>query len=346
MSKRASIALVSVITSMIAVVVLLYIWDSGYEDEISEGITIGNVDVGGLSADAAASQLNISLVRPLDKDIVAKFGEKKVYKLNKDRLDVRADVGRMVDLAVEESRDGNLFSRSLRRIGGGDVDFSVEPKIAYSETAVEQYIATIVDDLDRDAQDAAIDPASVSLVTAPAKNGRTVDEKKLREDIEAALQSPTDRKIEIEVSKVKPKVTTDELADEYPTYITVDRSSFQLNYFENLELVKSYTIALGAIGYDTPSGTYHIQNKQVDPVWSVPNSDWAGDLAGTTVPGGVPENPLKARWMGIYDGVGIHGTSDEGSLGSFASHGCIRMAVIDVIDLYDRVPTGTPIYIS
>jgi lipoprotein-anchoring transpeptidase ErfK/SrfK len=50
--------------------------------------------------------------------------------------------------------------------------------------------------------------------------------------------------------------------------------------------------------------------------------------------------------MGIYNGAGIHGTSDIGSLGTAASHGCIRMAVPDVIDLYDRVDVGTPVYIG
>ena len=46
--------------------------------------------------------------------------------------------------------------------------------------------------------------------------------------------------------------------------------------------------------------------------------------------------------MGIYDGAGIHGTDDIGSLGSAASHGCVRMAVPDVIELYDQVDVGTP----
>ena len=50
--------------------------------------------------------------------------------------------------------------------------------------------------------------------------------------------------------------------------------------------------------------------------------------------------------MGFFDGAGIHGTSDVGSLGTAASHGCIRMAVPDVIALYDQVPLGTPIYIG
>lgn len=88
------------------------------------------------------------------------------------------------------------------------------------------------------------------------------------------------------------------------------------------------------------------QNKQVNPAWHVPNSPWAGALAGTAIPGGIPSNPLKARWLGVSGAAGVHGTADRASMGSFASHGCIRMLVEDVEQLYDEVSVGTPILIS
>nr|MBA2545681.1 L,D-transpeptidase [Solirubrobacterales bacterium] len=113
----------------------------------------------------------------------------------------------------------------------------------------------------------------------------------------------------------------------------------------NLKLVKEYGVAVGGGGYSTPTGLHSIQDKQVDPTWNVPTSSWAGDLAGQSIPPG-PSNPLKARWMGIYDGAGIHGTDDTGSIGSAASHGCVRMYIDDVIELFDRVEVGTPIYIQ
>jgi lipoprotein-anchoring transpeptidase ErfK/SrfK len=50
--------------------------------------------------------------------------------------------------------------------------------------------------------------------------------------------------------------------------------------------------------------------------------------------------------MGIYNGAGIHGTDELSSLGSAASHGCIRMAIPDVIALYPQVSIGTPVYIA
>jgi lipoprotein-anchoring transpeptidase ErfK/SrfK len=50
--------------------------------------------------------------------------------------------------------------------------------------------------------------------------------------------------------------------------------------------------------------------------------------------------------MGIYNGAGIHGTDATYSLGTAASHGCIRMSIPDVEELYDQVDVGTPVYIG
>ena len=99
-------------------------------------------------------------------------------------------------------------------------------------------------------------------------------------------------------------------------------------------------------GLETPAGLHHIQWKQVDPPWLVPNKAWAGALAGKTIPPG-PDDPLKARFMSFEGGAGIHGIdpSEYSSIGHDASHGCVRMRIPDVIALYSRTPVGTPVYI-
>ncbi len=125
----------------------------------------------------------------------------------------------------------------------------------------------------------------------------------------------------------------------------MDRSSFTLRLFKNLKLAKSYRIAVGKVGLDTPAGVYNIQNKAVNPAWNVPNSDWAGDLAGKTIPPGDPRNPLVARFIHFNGAVGFHGTKSVSSLGSAASHGCVRMTAADVIDLFDLVQVGTPVLV-
>ena len=148
-----------------------------------------------------------------------------------------------------------------------------------------------------------------------------------------------------EPAVVKAAVRTKDLKNRYGTVITISQSSFRLRLFKRLKFVKSYGVAVGQPAYPTPRGLFSIANKAVNPPWTAPNSPWAGAYRNETVAGGSSENPLKARWMGIANGVGIHGTGEPGSIGSRASHGCIRMTVPDVIDLYPRVPVGTPVLI-
>ena len=181
----------------------------------------------------------------------------------------------------------------------------------------------------------------------PSQNGLKLNAGSLRAGVEDAFDGVgSQRSVKARVKVTKPKVTSAELAPKYPIVVTVNRSTFQLRLFKRLKLKKTYPIAVGQAGLETPAGLYHVQDKTVDPAWNVPNSPWAGDLAGTVIPGGAPDNPLKARWLGIFNGAGIHGTSDIGSLGSAASHGCIRMDIPDVIELYDQVPVGAPVFIS
>lgn len=344
MGRKAQISIVMVVFAAIVVVLLAYWWDSTHKDTIAEGVTIGGVDVGGLDADAAASQVRTNLVAPLKKTIKVTW-EDDVFELTAKEADVHTDINGMVDEALEVSREGGLPSRVWRGVTGGEVDHQIRPDITYDDDEVDHFINHIANNVDEPAVDASIDPSSGTLTPVAAETGIELDEGALRDDIERALYDPAEQKIKPDVKKVKPEVTTAEIAEKYPTYLVVNRSSFTLTLYRDLELAKEYTVAIGAAGFDTPAGEYAIQNKQVDPVWSVPDSDWAGDLAGQTIPPG-PDNPLKARWMGIYDGAGIHGTTDTGSLGTAASHGCVRMAIPDVVDLYDRVDVGTPIYIG
>jgi lipoprotein-anchoring transpeptidase ErfK/SrfK len=345
MGRKTQIGIVVTLVLLLMGAGAAYAWDSAKKDQIAEGVTIGGVDVGGMTAEEASAVVEADLVDPLDKPVTVTY-EKEHFTLEADELDVRADVDGMVQAALDASQEGGLPTRVLRYATGSEVDEAIQPEVAYSQSTLDDFIKGVEKNVNQPAVDASIQPSGTSLDPVPGQNGIAVKVSDLRAGLQQAVQSPHSRTVEASVDKVKPEVTTDELAEKYPTYLVVDRASFELRLYENLELTKTYTVAIGQAGYDTPVGLYNIQNKQVDPPWSVPNSDWAGDLAGTVVPGGAPDNPLVARWMGIYDGAGIHGTNDIGSLGSAASHGCIRMAVPDVIELYDQVDVGTPIYIS
>ena len=321
----------------------VYAYDSSNEDRIANGVTVGGVSVGGLSADEARAKLQRELAAPLEKPISATYG-KRTFNLSSEDAEVRADVGGMVDEAVAASRAGNIFGRAFRDVTGGEEDARVEPRVSYSKAAVAGLVARVRKGVDRTAQDAKLNFPSLTQVKE--RDGLKVDAAKLESDVGVALKSPDDRSVEAVATVTKAKVTRAQLAGKYPTLLVVDRGAFKLRLYKKLKLTKTYTVAVGAVGFDTPTGLYNIQNKGVNVPWSVPNKPWAGSLAGQVIPGGAPDNPIKARWMGIYDGAGIHGTDQVGSLGSAASHGCVRMAIPDVIELYDQVPVSSPVYIA
>lgn len=99
-----------------------------------------------------------------------------------------------------------------------------------------------------------------------------------------------------------------------------------------------YPVAVG-----TPdnqwSGQSFVVAKAVNPTWTPP---WN---PGHTMPGGAG-NPLGVRALYLgWTNYRIHGTNAPGSIGSPASHGCIRMFNADVTDLYSRVHLGAPVYV-
>jgi lipoprotein-anchoring transpeptidase ErfK/SrfK len=343
--RHRSFILVAVLLLLLAGgAVAAYAYDSARKDRIAEGVTVAGTDVGGMTAAQAQRVLVRDLKEPLEQPIKVVYKGKR-FNLSAEDAGVTADIGGMVDEAIAKSREGNIISRVARDLTGGEETAQVSPRVSYSEQAVGKLVRRVKRKLDRPARDAEVNFPSLEEVKE--QPGVRVKAKALKLRIQQALTVPgVDRRVKATVATIQPKVTQAELAEKYPVLLVADRSSFQLRLYKNLQLQKQYTVAVGALGFDTPAGMYHIQNKAVDPAWSVPNSDWAGDLAGTVVPGGVPENPLKERWLGIYDGAGIHGTDQTYSLGTAASHGCIRMAIPDVIELYDQVPVGAPIYIA
>ena len=343
--RHKSFILVAAFVALLLVgAVGAYAYDSSREELIAEGVTVAGRDVGGMTVSEARAVVRNELSDSLERPVVIRRGAHR-FTLSAAHARVRADIGGMVDQAVAASRDGTIITRVYRDLTGGEERVSIPATMTYSKQAVAGLVARVKKGIDKPAKDASVD--FPSLQTVKEEKGVAVRTAALRRRVQRALADPdARRRLRAPTRVVKPKVTRAQLAEKYPIVLVAERNAFQLKLYKSLKLQKSYTVAVGALGFDTPAGLYHIQNKAINPAWSVPNADWAGDLAGTVVPGGTAENPLKARWLGIFDGAGIHGTDAESSIGSAASHGCIRMRIPDVIELYDQVPVGAPIYIA
>jgi lipoprotein-anchoring transpeptidase ErfK/SrfK len=346
MHHKVLIALAALIAMGLLLAVGVWAYDDAQKDEIAPGIKIAGVDVGGRSADSARKIIKNQVVAPLKQPVVVSY-DGKDYTLSPERLHATADINGMVQEAIDRSRQGNILDRVSRYATGGKVNANLAARVSYDPSAVKQFVQQLAGQVDQDPVNASVVPSDggSKLQKRAGQAGLAVRIGPTTKAIYAAAQSPGhNQAVHPVVKETKPDVTTKDLPNAYARYIVINRSTFTLRFFHHLRLERSYTVAVGQQGLETPAGLYHAQDKQVDPSWHVPNSAWAGSLAGQVIPPG-PADPLKARWIGIFDGAGIHGTDEVSSLGHAFSHGCVRMAIPDVIDLYPRVQVGDPIYI-
>jgi hypothetical protein len=345
MKQSLAVVLVIFLAFAGAAIGAMYLYDRSRGDVIAEGITAAGVDLGGLNAEEARAALEHGVQRPLSRPLTIRYGQHGVL-LSARAAGVKIDIDGTVANALARSHTGNFLTRSWRDLNGDGVDARVPLDITYSETVVDNVVSNLTDTLSAKPRDAKVTPSATGVKVLKSRNGREVRERQLERRIAAHLVTTGQgRVVEVPVKILKPKVTTEELRKEFSRFIGISRDRFELRFFVNLRLSKVYRISVGQVGYDTPAGLYNVRNKAVNPSWFVPNKPWAGDLAGKVIPPG-PDNPIKARWMGIYDGAGIHGTDAVASIGQRASHGCIRMLIPDVMELYDRVPVGTPVFIA
>lgn len=347
MSSRRLHVIAVLVVFAIACLTALFLWDRSNSDVIAKGVSVAGIDVSDLNSAEAKHKLQKKLGKSLNRPLTVRF-RKKRSELNPKDVGLQVRVVPMVDTALDKSRKGGLFGRSWRRIAGGSLEEILPAQVAFSNSKLNSWIKNYIGKVNLKPQNAEVSYTATSVSLLPGRNGVQVKEKELRNELKQALVSRGNRRtVSVKARTTKPKVTRESLKDSVPLAITIDRQGTTVRLWKNFKLEKSYTVAVGQVGYETPAGLYNIQDKQVNPTWTKPDSDWVPkDERGDVVPGGDPENPLKSRWMGFSGSAGFHGTDNLGSLGTAASHGCIRMSIPDVKDLYSRVEVGVPVYID
>lgn len=126
--------------------------------------------------------------------------------------------------------------------------------------------------------------------------------------------------------------------------IVAERSTCRLFLLDKDGIFKRYFVGFGKAGHETALGSYKIGNKEKDPVWHKPGEG--------PIPAGDPRNQLGTRWMpliplenGLPTDLGIHGTLQPETIGTYSSNGCIRLQKDDIEELYDLVVRSTPVRI-
>jgi lipoprotein-anchoring transpeptidase ErfK/SrfK len=142
----------------------------------------------------------------------------------------------------------------------------------------------------------------------------------------------------------KPPQRSTSNASSQPQVLNVVNLLLKLNekkvyVYKGDKVIAKYPVAIGKKGWETPTGEWQVMEK-------IRNPGWTSFKTGEVLPPG-GENPLGTRWIGFWtdgqDVIGFHGTPNVNSIGTAASHGCVRMLNRDVKALFRLVKVGTTV---
>jgi lipoprotein-anchoring transpeptidase ErfK/SrfK len=284
---------------------------------IAEGVSVGKVDVGGMTPDEAKAIVQAKFKEPL----VVRFGGTTV-SVPPSRLGATA----RIRLAIDQARRATPHSR-------------VPLFVRLRDGAVSRYVKVLARRFDRPPLDARlVGLRRLRPWITKERAGKELKRRNAIRRIVAALRTH-ERTVRIRAARVEPRLTR----ARYGPIVVIRRDSKRLYFYRGMRLWKVFGVATGQSSYPTPIGNFSIVTMQRHPWWYPPDSDWAEGQE--PVPPG-PGNPLGTRWMGLSaPGVGMHGTPDSASIGYSASHGCIRMRIPEAEWLFQRVRVGTPVFI-
>ncbi len=283
---------------------------------IADGVQIGSVAVGGMTADEATSAVRSAYLAPL----VLHVGHQGVSVLPR-HFHIAVPVGPAVQAALT-AETGTVVPLSP----------------SFDLQRVKQWVAALAQETYRAPIPSRLILRHSKPFATKARQGRSLVRLATRARVVAALRSGARTTIFTPLRKLRARALQPE------PVIVIRRGSNRLSLFKGTRLVQTFPVATGMPQYPTPLGRFQIVVKWVNPWWYPPTQDaWAAGLK--PVPPG-PGNPLGTRWMGLSSpGVGIHGTSEPWSIGHSESHGCIRMQVPSAEWLFARVRIGTPVFI-
>jgi Putative peptidoglycan binding domain len=158
-----------VAASLAVLVVLggaLYAYDRARADEISSGVKVGGIPLGGLTRAQAQARLERDIMAPLERPIVVHHAN-KTWKLGAGEARIRADLSAMVDQAVARSRSGDVFTRSWRSLTGEKLDQDLRPSVQFSDAAVIRLIDKVRRSVERPAKDASVKISAGGVTKAP-----------------------------------------------------------------------------------------------------------------------------------------------------------------------------------
>jgi lipoprotein-anchoring transpeptidase ErfK/SrfK len=318
-----------------------FAYDQANQDRILPGVRIDGTDVGGMTRDQATAAMEARAAQLLARPIAIRAGVAG-WDLTLADLGVRVQVSKAVGAALSVSGSMSLMSRVYHRLIDRPVDqpIALRYRVAVPELRTFlQQASAVVDTKPRDAS-LAMSADGMGIVARRSEPGRAIDVAGSVRALMAAVRTGATQ-VNLPFHSVQPQVTSDTLGKT----ITIDLSTNTLRLYDGFNVERTYPVATAREGFTTPPGLWEVVAKEENPAWYNPDpTGWAASMPAYIPPG--PDNPLGLRALALdASGILIHGTPESYSIGTYASHGCIRMYESDAIALFPLVPQGTPVII-
>ncbi len=335
----AVIAAVVAVFFLLASSLLLYA-DSRHRGEMFPNTTVLGVDITGMDREEATEAVSELAVKPLMMPFTLSFRGAE-WTLDPSEMGLQVDVEGLVEQAYSEGWNNSVFERVFRRAFSRPKNIDIGLECFMSSEVVTQRLDAIAADISQEVRNAylAFDFQTGELDFVPSRDGLQMDVEATLKALQSSMCS-SDRSLEPVVAVTPPSLSSDDVS----AVLVVDIMSNTLKWYKQDTLVKTYYVATGEPKYATPLGKFYIIRKEESPAWINPNVEWSKDMPPRIEPGS--DNPLGVRALVTSAGGGtvlIHGTANLTP--GLYSHGCIRMANWAVLELFDNVSVGTPVFV-
>lgn len=337
LSRPAKVAILTAIL-LVAGSVLAYGYERLSAEQFYPGTKIGGVLVGSRTSTEAEALLTERFVAPLHEPMKITAADFET-EATPWEMGLRVDVHDIVRDALVRQHNAPFPVRMWHRAFGEERP--TEMTSVVDEKVFDTFLDKTFARVDQDPVDARLEivEGKVKLRVHPHQLGREVDAEAAERRVFAAMMAGA-KSVELPVKVKEPALRT----ESFDTAIIISTSANILKLYGKGELRKTYRVATGTGGFPTPHGQFRITAKRMNPTWYNPNSDWSRGMPAFIPPG--PNNPLGTRALNLNaSGIRIHGTPDAGSIGTNASHGCIRMLMHEVEELFTKVNVGTPVLV-
>lgn len=316
-----------------------YRYDAVTSHRILPGVEVAGVEVGGMTRPEAINAVRVAAEKLLQRDIEVAVDD-QTWHVTPEELGTTADIEAKVDAALSVTDEFSWPSRVIRRILNRSANRSFQLEYAHQESHIDRFVEVVSRGIYQDSVSAEVAVRGGKIRLTKPVAGRALLSTPSRDALIDAIRDREDV-VEFAVRTMKPRVTGEDLGHT----IVVRMSKNKLFLFKGLRLQKTYPVATGSPGFPTPQGEWTVVDKVENPSWTNPAPDgWGADLPRYIPPG--PGNPLGTRALYLdAPGIRIHGTYSADSIGTYASHGCIRMFIPDVEELFQIVEIDTRVLI-